>query len=91
MRGQPGLRRLPQPALLLRPDHLDGIAVCPSRLRLDLDEHDALAPPHDQVELVPAGPGVGVEDPVAAQEVLPARAPLDRRAGGTGAQSSPAQ
>src|SRR5207248_3804636 len=88
-RCEPRLRRLPQAPLLLRPHHLDRVAVLGPRLRLYLDEHDSLAAPHDEVELVPAGPGVGVENPVAAQKVLPAHAPLHGRASGAGAQSSP--
>ena len=45
----------------------------------------------DQVELVAAGPRVRGQHAVAADDVVPLRTPLDRRARGAGAQSSPAQ
>src|SRR5207248_3049025 len=61
-RREPRLRRLPQAPLLRRAYHLDRVAVLGPRLRLHLDEDEPPAAPYDEVELVPAGPRVGVED-----------------------------
>ena len=91
MRREPRLRRPAQAALLLRPHHLDRIAERLAGLRLHLHEREPAAAPRDEVELVAACPDVRVEDPVAAQEVVPPRPPLDGRTGGAGVQSSPAQ
>ena len=80
-----------QAPLLLRADHLDRVDEGRVRLGLDLDEDELPAPADDEVELVAARPGVRGQDAVSADEVVPPRAPLDGRARGAGAQSSPAQ
>lgn len=91
MGGEPCLGGLPQPAPLLGPDHLGRVAERRPRLGLDLHEHDPPPPARDEIQLVAAGPGVRGEDPVAAEEVVQAGAPLDGRAGCAGVQPSPSQ
>ena len=91
MAREPRLRRSAKATLLLRADHLDRVDERRVRLGLDLDEDELPAAADDQVELVAARPRVRGQDAVAADEVMPPRAPLDRRARGAGAQSSPAQ
>ena len=91
VRREPCLGRDAQAPLLLRPDHLEGVAEAIARLGLHLAEDHAAAAARDEVELVAADPLVSGEDPEAAQEVMEARATLDRSAGRAGAQASPSQ
>src|SRR5205823_12150855 len=77
---QPRLGRVPQPALLLGPDHLERVAEAPAQLLLHLAEDEPSPAPGDDVELVAAGPDVPRDDPVAAQAVEPGGTPLGARA-----------
>src|SRR5476651_459917 len=76
MAREPGLRRVPHAPDLLRVHHLERIAESRPGLALDLAEHDGSATPRDDVELVPARPGVRVENPVGPQPVPAGGAPL---------------
>src|SRR5687768_14354122 len=78
MLRKPGLGGPAQPALFLRPDHLQRIAPALAALRLHFAEHDCPAAAQDEVELVTAGPGVRGEDPVAAEPVAPTHPALGR-------------
>src|SRR5919205_83896 len=76
MRRQPGPCRTLHTTELLGVDHLDGLAEASPRLRLDLHEPDRATTTHDDVDLVPTGPRIRGEDPVAAQSVPPDGATL---------------
>src|SRR5581483_1888611 len=80
MLRQPGLSGTAEAPLLLRADHLERVAEALADLLLDLAEDQVPAPAGDDVELVPAGPGVPPQDPVAADPVVPGGAPLGLRA-----------
>src|ERR1051325_9315774 len=58
---EPGLGRSPPPPLLLARAHLERVPPPRSAFCLHLDERQAPAAAHDQVELVAAGPRVAVE------------------------------
>src|SRR5215831_9612030 len=68
-RGQPRLRRPPQPSLLLGRHHLERVPEPRSSFGLHLDEAQGRAAPHDQVELVATCPDVLPEDAPATQPV----------------------
>ena len=68
--GEPGSRRARHAARLLGIDHLQRMTEGGAALLLDLD-HDQTAPSaQDEVELVAAGAGVGLEQAVAAKPVV---------------------
>jgi hypothetical protein len=81
MSRKPCLGRSTQAPAFLRRHHLERMAVVVVRLALDLAEDDAAAAPDDQVELVAAGPDVGVEDAVAAQAIVTRGAAFEPIAG----------
>jgi hypothetical protein len=74
--SEPRLRRVPDPAYLLGVHHLERVAETGARLALDLAEDDRAPAPGDDVDLVPTGPGVRVEDPVGPKPVPVCRAPF---------------
>jgi hypothetical protein len=88
MGGQPGLGSPSHAPLLLRPDHLERIAVPRAALALHLDKDERPAAAHDQVELVAARPHVAAEDAVAAQEIVERREVLARYAAATAVSTS---
>ena len=71
MAREPRLRRSTQASLLLRVHHLERVSELVAELLLHLAEHEPSAASDDDVELMPAGPRVGREDPVPAQAVPP--------------------
>ena len=79
VRGEPRLGRLPQAAHLLRRDHLERIAPLRAAFRLHLAEDDRPAAAQHEVELVAADPDVRRQHAVAAEPVVPQRAPLGAR------------
>ncbi len=68
--GEPGSRRARHAAPLLGIDHLQGMTEGGSTFLLDLDHDQAAPSAQDEVELVAAGAGVGVEQAVAAKPVV---------------------
>ena len=76
MPRQPAVGRQPQPSLLFLVHHLEWITEPVPALLLDLAKDQATPAPHDDVELVAAGPGIPLQDAVAAQPVPPDGAPL---------------
>ena len=70
MTGEPDLGRAPEATAFLRRHHLERVAVVGGRLALHLAEDEPAAATDDQVELVAAGPDIGVEHAVAAQAVV---------------------
>ena len=76
MAREPGLRGAPHPPDLLGVHHLERIAESRAGLALHLAEHDGSAAAGDDVELVPAGPGVRIENPVGVQAVPAGGLPL---------------
>jgi hypothetical protein len=76
MLREPGLCGAADAALFLGPDHLGRVAVARAVLLLHLAEDEPAAAPGDDVYLVAARPRVRREDPIAAQAVVPGRAPL---------------
>src|SRR5262245_41894694 len=73
---EPRSRRLPETPLLLRTDHLEGVAQIGTGLLLYLDEREPATAAHDEIELVAARPGVHRQDAKAPQPVVPEGAPL---------------
>src|SRR5204862_7790571 len=76
--GEPQLGGAAHAPLLLRADHLRGLAERRAGLLLHLDETKLGPPARDQVDLVAARPHVRADDPPAAQPVPARRAPLSR-------------
>jgi hypothetical protein len=70
MRCKPGVRRRLDAPHLLRIDHLEGIAVLDPALLLHLDHDEAATPAENEIELVSANAGVGVEKSVAAKAIV---------------------
>jgi hypothetical protein len=68
--SEPCTRRCPYAARLRRIDHLQGVPEAGTALFLDFDHQDAVPSAQDQVELVAAGAGVGLEQAVAAEAVV---------------------
>src|SRR5690242_2907118 len=64
---EPRLGRAPHAPLLALVHHLQRIAELLTHLLLDLAEDERAAAPRDDVELVPTGPGVPGQNPVAAE------------------------
>ena len=76
--GKPGLSGEAQPSQLLLVDHLERVAD-PSPVFPFTSQNTSRRPrPDDQVELVPAGPDVGVENAVAAEAIVAGGALLIR-------------
>jgi hypothetical protein len=67
---------VPHPPDLLGGDHLERIAEAGAGLALHFAENDGSSAARDDVELVPAGPGVRGEDPVGPQAVPASSPPL---------------
>src|SRR6476646_12521 len=78
MRGEPGLGRAPQAALLLGGGRLERVASARAALGLHLDEREPPAAADDEIELVAADPDVRAEDAIAAQAVVVKRSLLVR-------------
>jgi hypothetical protein len=76
MAREPSLRGVPHPPDLFGIDHLDRVAESRARLALHFAEHNGSAAARDDVELVAAGPGVRIENPVGPQAVPASGAPL---------------
>lgn len=76
VRSQPGLRPLADAPYLLAIDHLQWIPELGAPLLLHLDDEQPPPAPKDEIELVPADPRVGVEEPVAAEAIVAEGAPL---------------
>jgi hypothetical protein len=86
VRRQPGFGGMRDAPRLLGGDHLERIAQSRPALRLHLAEDDRPAAADDEVELVASRPGVGRQNPVPAQPVVPERTPLGTRPDGTRAR-----
>src|SRR5919106_228949 len=76
MCGDPRARRGENPPALLGADHLERMPVLGTPLLLHLHDDEAAPSPQDEVELVPAGACIRVEESVAAEPVVQERAPL---------------
>jgi hypothetical protein len=76
---KPGLGGEAHPARLLRADGLDRGAEAGAAPRLHLADHDRSPAADDEVDLVPARPGVGGEDAVATEPEVTADPPLGFR------------
>ena len=76
MCGEPRAGGRQHAALLLRVDHLERMSERGAAFLLHLDDDETTATPEDEVELVAAGAGVGVEEAVAAEPVVAESAAL---------------
>lgn len=76
MSAEPGPGSPPHPPTLLGADGTKRPPVRVARALFDLDENDRLSPSQNEVELVTRRDHVGVEEPIAAEQVMPASNPL---------------
>ncbi len=88
---EPGLGRTPNSSALLRGHHLERVAIPGRRLALHLAEDETPAASEDQVDLVAAGPDVGLQHAVSAQAVVKRSTPLEAVPDPASIRSEPVQ